>query len=764
MSAHRDLQARYPEGIEIDCTVRRVEPFGIFVGLVDDPSVPGFIRPREWSWARRSLDFARDTRPGETIRARVIGHRDSRLELSRRLALPNPYLEFRSRHKVGDAVSGHVKLIAQKEGGVLVILENGVEGFIPRSELPEAALREEGFGLLRRDQLLARILDFKETEVTLSVKEYLRLRDQMEGRSDDRPALRSHPTAGIVLEDLHLTLQLQEIPEPEIPEEVRAAIRRILIVEDNQGVSESLELVFEHFGFLCDRATSILQAREELARSDYDLLILDINIPGGKGDQLMADLQTGSRPPFIFVLTAVPGQDWPVLVDSGRGVVSGFFQKPTSALRLLGHLGHLICGLPAPADDRAHSAGFGGAPFRSADLVARSGSGIPGGRRALIERYLQKLKEETRASQVCVLSYRSSSQFERVAGDSIELTRDVQQNLDLSPVGDLIRRKIVTWVPDVSKRPGQFQHLLQVLPVGSFAGSSLPHADEAEYGLFLFGEQPNQLRNVSEERLQSTAVLIGTLLAEERLEAVVTTHQGLLLTGFLSDSLLHEIKNAVQAMDSYSAFQARLVKRHATDLRSISTEEAIDLKKSTLGLRSIAGQLEDLVLLFRNLAGKTQAEEVDLAHTLQRLLATVKPLADDKGVTLEEPHISSGIPRLRLEPKLLDQALLNILINAIEQMELGARGLRILRIAVSYEADRDPALAIAISDTGPGIHFLHQERIFDLFFTTKRRGTGLGLYVSRAFIEQLGGRLRVESSYLFSGSTFVIELPRKVLS
>src|SRR6185436_199587 len=201
-----------------------------------------------------------------------------------------------------------------------------------------------------------------------------------------------------------------------------------------------------------------------------------------------------------------------------------------------------------------------------------------------------------------------------------------------------------------------FQHLLQIQPVGSFIGCPLTYADDAEYGLFLIGEQAHQLRNVSEERLRVAAALSGNLIAEEKLDVVVTGNQGLLLTGFLADSLLHEIKNAVQAMSSYSAVQARLVKRHATDLKSISTEETVELKKATLGIRSIAEQLEDLVLLFRNLAGSSETEEVDLGQTLRRLLATVRPLADDKGVVLDEPVLEGDFPALRVDPKLLDQA------------------------------------------------------------------------------------------------------------
>ena len=548
--SRRDLRAAHPKGAVVDCVVRRVEPFGVFVDLEADLGANGFIRPREWAWERRGPGLAQSASRGDRVRARVVDHRQGRLELSRRLALPNPYLDFKRRHKVGDLVRGQVDFIAPREGGVSLVLENGLDGFIPRSELPDWSVRQESFGLLPQDWVQARILEFREDETILSVKEHIRLRDQAEIRGGERLTLRSHPTVGVVLEDLSLTLQLQEIPEPEIPEGLRAVIRSILIVEDNEGVSESLEMVLEHLGFPCDLAKSIEQARERLRETAYDLVILDLNLPGEKGDQLVAELRSGAPPRHVIVLTAAAEQDWSALIGSGGEVVSGFFQKPTSVLRLLEHLypsgGHRALA----ADDRGHPSGFGGGTFRSDDLARWSGRGLRGGRRERIDALLQALREESNASRAFVLSYRPGSLFELVAGDFVELTREVQQELDVSPIGNLIRRHQFLWVPDVAKRRDKFQHLLQIQSLGSFIGCPLTYADDAEYGLFLIGEQAHQLRNISEERLRVAAALIGNLIAEEKLDAVVTGNQGLLLTGFLADSLLHEIKNAVQAMTS----------------------------------------------------------------------------------------------------------------------------------------------------------------------------------------------------------------------
>jgi len=55
------------------------------------------------------------------------------------------------------------------------------------------------------------------------------------------------------------------------------------------------------------------------------------------------------------------------------------------------------------------------------------------------------------------------------------------------------------------------------------------------------------------------------------------------------------------------------------------------------------------------------------------------------------------------------------------------------------------------------------ERIFDPFYSTKEKGTGLGLPIARLFVERLGGRLTLADSVIFVGSTFRIELPKSTL-
>jgi two-component system cell cycle sensor histidine kinase/response regulator CckA len=106
----------------------------------------------------------------------------------------------------------------------------------------------------------------------------------------------------------------------------------------------------------------------------------------------------------------------------------------------------------------------------------------------------------------------------------------------------------------------------------------------------------------------------------------------------------------------------------------------------------------------------------------------------------------------------VQQVLLNLVINA-EQAMLTANGRGTLVVRSWHDVDRE-AIVLEINDDGPGIAEELQPKIFDPFFTTKEvgKGTGLGLTVAYAIVQEHGGRIRLASK-AGSGASFFVELP-----
>ncbi|HEY6509255.1 MAG TPA: ATP-binding protein [Vicinamibacterales bacterium] len=148
---------------------------------------------------------------------------------------------------------------------------------------------------------------------------------------------------------------------------------------------------------------------------------------------------------------------------------------------------------------------------------------------------------------------------------------------------------------------------------------------------------------------------------------------------------------------------------------------------------------------------------VDLNKVVRDTLA-LKAYEEPTGDVATVTALAAGLPQVFADAHQLQQVLLNLTSNA-EQAMLTAHGRGTLVIRTWHDAVAD-VVALEVSDDGPGLLPEIKSRIFEPFFTTKEvgKGTGLGLTVAHAIVQEHGGRIRVDSA-VGRGTSFVIELP-----
>lgn len=141
---------------------------------------------------------------------------------------------------------------------------------------------------------------------------------------------------------------------------------------------------------------------------------------------------------------------------------------------------------------------------------------------------------------------------------------------------------------------------------------------------------------------------------------------------------------------------------------------------------------------------------VDLNSLLREQIETLRSRFGDAGVSCHL-RLDEKIPKAHVDPNHLEQAVAGLLSNALEATPRG--GSVTVGTAVSAPSGQSRLVNISIEDTGEGIPKENRERVFEPFFTTKPHGTGVGLSLTKKFIERNGGTLSISDGS--SGGTRV---------
>ena len=145
------------------------------------------------------------------------------------------------------------------------------------------------------------------------------------------------------------------------------------------------------------------------------------------------------------------------------------------------------------------------------------------------------------------------------------------------------------------------------------------------------------------------------------------------------------------------------------------------------------------------------AEDTDIHELLDNSLAICRPELEHHEITTVTEY--SDCPKLKVNEDGITQVILNLFYNAIEAMEIAGK----LTIQTEYAPETE-AVCVRIQDNGPGIPPEDVPMLFDPFYTTKQKGTGLGLYISQKILAEHRGSIEVDAT-LDIGTAFTITLP-----
>lgn len=209
--------------------------------------------------------------------------------------------------------------------------------------------------------------------------------------------------------------------------------------------------------------------------------------------------------------------------------------------------------------------------------------------------------------------------------------------------------------------------------------------------------------------------------------------------------LAHEINNSLQVVGGMVELLA--------DRQDLPADVAVRLQR-------IGGQSDKAVAAVRGVlayARETGPEtrKVDIGSLVDQVLTLRRYQIGRSGITVTVDRAPKVAAEVRGDERQLAQAILNLVLNAEEA--LAGQPQRTLRLSVAAVG---PMVQVQVEDSGGGVQPELRDRIFEPYFSTRtsERAVGLGLPVSRAIAESLGGRLWLAD--VTPGATFVLELPR----
>lgn len=191
--------------------------------------------------------------------------------------------------------------------------------------------------------------------------------------------------------------------------------------------------------------------------------------------------------------------------------------------------------------------------------------------------------------------------------------------------------------------------------------------------------------------------------------------------------------------------------------RKLATRSATDVADALGSIQLMAQEVGRLDRMLLELLGPdrtqtpAQPRRIELTRFARRFIELVRPLCRDRRIDCVMESCSSDPLVVHGDPDRLKQSLLNLVVNALDAMQHEGR----LELRVKSNATH---ALIEVADTGPGIPKDALDRIWELRYTTKSHGHGIGLYAVRSAVRELGGEIRVCNRDT-GGCMFTIELP-----
>ena len=476
---------------------------------------------------------------------------------------------------------------------------------------------------------------------------------------------------------------------------------RILIVDDEDSIRDTLEIILSEAGFDVATAPDGQTAISLVHAADFDVAVVDRILPNSiNGEQIIREIKKLNPRCETVLMSAYPSFESAAQIMEHQ--TFAYLTKPIQQDE--------ICKVVAEAAMKSRTK-------HENERVKAILQGVFNASPNPIIVYDSQLRIQfVNPAFTNLFGYSS----EQVLGNSIMLVPEAEEPVVVAELQGLLCGKDVTEREQVMlRRDGSAVHTSRIVSLC---------ADMQRDGAHIL-------------------VIVRDITGEIKMQAQVMQAEKLSLLGELASKLAHEIKNPLQIISGYTELLQRGAWGVEISDRLAHISEAVRrIEKLTSSLLFVAKPKPLCITSF--------APEQPLDKAVDFLMS----MGQKKYLSVKRYYTCAG-ELIEGDENQLEQVFMNLIVNASHAVE----GRHEQVITLSTQADHVRGVAsISVSDTGCGIDSRIQDKIFEPFFTTKAldKGNGLGLSVVKQIVERHGGTIAVASEP-GSGSTFTVSLPLK---
>lgn len=484
---------------------------------------------------------------------------------------------------------------------------------------------------------------------------------------------------------------------------------RVLVVDDDRSILEVLAMRLESMGLAVRATAAPAEVPPLLAADSFDLALFDLRMEPLDGLALLRIAQ--ERQPRLPVLIMTAHGTIDGAVEAIRNGAFDYLTKPFVREELQRKI------LRALAERRW---------ARDRELLSRLGASLASGDtvEGVLQVVVQATIDATESHRAAVfLEDGGALALRASAGSPVEVDGELARTAAVA-----MTRREASVLEDLGGRtvlaaPLRVEGALRGVLVAETRGAVVATAEDLSL-LALFASHAAIALKSSVELARARS---GALAALGRVAAQVA----------------HEINNPLGGLKMYAHLVATRLEKH-DDPHGVDLAGKIDRAVDRL-----AALVSDITAYGR--PAELKREPTDLNEVVHECVGLVQDRVAERAVRVV-CDLDPSLSPLPLDGRELHKALMNLIVNALDATDSAGT------VTVRTARDGDGGVRVAVTDTGCGMDEATLARTFDLFFTTKAGGTGLGMAIVRSAVDRHGGRLTVDSAP-GRGTTVEIYLP-----